>query len=86
MAEDGANEAFGSTNSENVEGTMHNNRNAVHNATTATSDHVVTSPNPLSVRSRSTFEFDYSGEDWRMFPEISICTIRHLIHSSMSLS
>lgn len=68
VAEDGANEAFGSTNSENVEGTMHNNRNAVHNATTATSDHVVTSPNPLSVRSRSTFEFDYSGEDWRDVP------------------
>lgn len=68
VAEDGANEAFESTSSENVQGRVHTNRNVIFNTATATSDHVGSLPNPLSVRSRSTFEFDYSGEDWRDVP------------------
>ncbi|CAI4062557.1 hypothetical protein SKDZ_07G3770 [Saccharomyces kudriavzevii ZP591] len=69
VAEDGTNEAFEISGNSNMENEMPNNVNVIPSTATTNSDRFASSINPLSVRSRSTFEFDYSGEDWRDVPK-----------------
>ncbi|KOG99624.1 CCR4-NOT core subunit CAF130 [Saccharomyces eubayanus] len=69
VAEDGANGAFASTNNDSMKDEMRSDGNAGSNTAATNANHATSSINPFSVRSRSTFEFDYSGEDWRDVPK-----------------